>query len=203
MKDFRSELDKLMEGYDKPRPFICGGNPLECEIFIVGINAATEMESNFWAFGSDSTGFDKKAWLEAYILEPNKIRRNKLSNTRQRLEWLVEAINPLKTLETNLFVKPTESAKELNIEDRESLIFEYLIQKIKPKIIFTHGKEVREYLERLYGIAIVPEKINIIELLGIKTKIVSMSHLSRGWSKKKTIETGEFLKELAKGELQS
>ena len=67
-----------------------------------------------------------------------------LSKTRQRIEWLVETIFPIKTLETNLFVKPTETAKELNHEDRESLVFEFLTQTIRPKIIFTHGKEVKD-----------------------------------------------------------
>ncbi len=121
-----------------------------------------------------------------------------LSNTRQRIEWLVETIFPIKTLETNLFVKPTETAKELNHEDRESLVFEFLTQTIRPKIIFTHGKEVKDYLETLYNIEINKEKINTVELVGIKTKIISMNHLSRGWSKQKTIKIGELIKETIK-----
>jgi len=85
MNNFRIQLNERLKPYDKPRPFICDGNPLDCEVFIVGINAATEMEKDFWTFWSDNTGFNKKEWLETYILERSlkplksgKTRRNKL-----------------------------------------------------------------------------------------------------------------------------
>lgn len=195
--DFEYNLRQKLEPYKKARPFICDGNPLECEVFIVGINAATEMDKNFWEFWSTNLGFEKEEWLNQYILErrlkplkPNKIRRNKLSNTRQRIEWIVSEIKPIKTLETNLFVKATPTADELKKEDRESLIFEYLIETIKPKVIFTHGKEVKKYLEKIFNIKIVKDEINEIELLGVKTKIISMNHLSRGWSQNKSREIG-------------
>ncbi|MCR8666215.1 hypothetical protein NO995_00830 [Aestuariibaculum sp. M13] len=192
-----------MKKYEKPRPFICDGNPLDCDIFIVGINAATEMDSDFWEFWSTENGFKKKEWLENYILErklkplkQNKTRRNKLSNTRQRIEWIIEASRPIETLETNLFVKATPSAYELQSEDRESSIFEYLLETIKPKILFIHGNEVLEYFEKLYGVKIEKGKIETIEILGTKTNILAMHHLSRGWSKKKSIELGELLKSI-------
>jgi len=201
MLNFENELKKLLAKYEKPRPFICDGNPLKCEVFIVGINAATEMDKDFWEFWSSKTGFKKEEWLGQYILErslkplkPNKTRRNKVSNTRQRIEWIVDSIKPVKTLETNLFVKATPTADELKKEDRESLIFEYLFRAIKPKILFTHGNEVREYLERIFDITIIKDKINEIEIVDINTKVISMRHLSRGWSKAKSIEIGEKIK---------
>jgi len=201
IKNFGINLKDLLKAYDKPRPFVCDGNPIECKVFIVGINAATKMKNDFWMFWSDNYGFKKKEWLEAYIIErslekmkPGKTRRNKLSNTRRVIECLVKTISPIKTIETNLFVKPTKTSKELNFEERESLIFEYLVQTIKPKVIFIHGNEVKEYLEKLYKIKIIKDNVNIIELLGIKTIIISMNHLSRGWSKQKTIDTGELIK---------
>ena len=185
----------------KPRPLICEGNPLDCEIFIVGINAATEMQNGFWTFWSEKYGFKKTEWIESYILErklqplkPNKTRRNKLSNTRQRIEWIIESIKPVKTLETNLFVKATPTANELTTEDRDSSVFEYLLKTIKPKIIFIHGNEVIEYFEKLYDIKIVKNKVNSFDILGTKINILGMNHLSRGWSKQKSIELGELLK---------
>lgn len=201
MKNFRVGLTELLKTYDHPRPFVCDGNPMHCEVFIVGINAATEMEKDFWTFWSDDIGFNKKDWLETYILERSlkplkegKIRRNKISNTRQRIEWLVETINPIKTLETNLFVRPTATAKELYPQDKEIKVFEYLIQTIKPKILFTHGKEVKDRLEGLYKIIHINEEVYEVELFGKKTKVISMNHLSRGWSKTKTEDVGEVIK---------
>jgi hypothetical protein len=199
--EFENNLREKLKNYEKPRPLICEGNPLDCKIFIVGINAATEMSSDFWNFWSKKDGFKKTEWLEDYILErktkplkPNKTRRNKLSNTRQRIEWIIESIKPIKTLETNLFVKATPTADELKNEDRESSVFEYLLETIKPKILFIHGNEVIEYFEKLYGIKIVKGKIEDFEILGTKTNILAMNHLSRGWSKQKSIELGELLK---------
>ncbi|MFT7033782.1 MAG: hypothetical protein ACJA2S_002290, partial [Cyclobacteriaceae bacterium] len=140
-------------------------------------------------------------WLESYILErklkplkPNKTRRNKLSNTRQRIEWIVESIKPFKTLETNLFVKATPTANELMSEDRESSVFEFLLETIKPKIIFIHGNEVIEYFENLYNLKITKDKVADFEILGTKTNILAMNHLSRGWSKQKSLELGKLLK---------
>ena len=201
LSDFENDLRERLKKYEKPRPLICEGNPLECEIFIVGINAATEMNSDFWSFWSKDNGFKKAEWLESYILErklkplkPNKTRRNKLSSTRQRIEWIIESIKPIKTLETNLFVKATPTADELKSEDRESSVFEYILETIKPKILFIHGNEVIEYFEKLYGIKIEKGKIENFAILGTKTNILAMNHLSRGWSKQKSIELGEKLK---------
>jgi hypothetical protein len=201
LTEFESDLRKKLKNYEKPRPLICDGNPLDCEIFIVGINAATEMNTDFWSFWSKKSGFNKTEWLESYILErklkplkPNKTRRNKLSNTRQRIEWIIESIKPIKTLETNLFVKATPTAEELTNEDKESSVFEYLLETIKPKIIFIHGNEVIGYFEKLYGIKIKKNQIKNFEVSGTKTNILAMNHLSRGWSKKKSMELGELLK---------
>ena len=199
--EFENNLRERLKNYEKPRPLICEGNPLDCEIFIVRINAATEMNSYFWSFLSNEKGFKKSEWLKSYILErklkplkPNKTRRNKLSNTRQRIEWIIESIKPIKTLETNLFVKATPTADELKSEDRKSSVFEYILETIKPKILFIHGNEVIEYFEKLYGIKIKKGKVNTYEILGTKTNILAMNHLSRGWSKQKSIELGKLLK---------
>lgn len=201
IEEFENALREKLKKYEKPRPLICEGNPLECEIFIVGINSATEMHKDFWNFWSKENGFNKSEWLESYILErklkplkPNKTRRNKLSSTRQRIEWIVESIKPIKTLETNLFVKATPTADKLMSEDRESSVFEFLLETIKPKIIFIHGNEVIEYFEKLYGIEIEKNKIESFEILGTKTNLLAMKHLSRGWSKQKSIELGKILK---------
>lgn len=203
IESFTKELETLLNQHENARPFICEGNPLDCEVFVVGINAATEMENSFWSFWSNKNGFNKKEWFEYYIqerslkpLKKNRTRRNKLSNTRQRIEWIVSSIMPIKTLETNLFVKATSTVTELRKEDRESQIFEFLVKVIKPKVIFIHGKVVMDYFESKYNVVLIKEKKNHIKLLGVETIVIPMNHLSRGWSKQKTIETGKLINEI-------
>ena len=199
--NFENSLREKLKHYDKPRPFICDGNPLDCKVFIVGINAATEMENNFWSFWDEGYGFKNDEWFETYILErrtkplkPNRTRRNKISNTRQRIEWITTALSPIKTLETNLFVKATTTARELTKEDRDSSIFEFLVDVIKPEIIFLHGSVVLKHFKKLYKIDIEKDKIKSVEIRGVKTKVSATMHLAIGWSKQKSIELGEKLK---------
>lgn len=199
--EFEKGLREKLIPYEKPRPLICEKNPLHFEIFIVGINAATEMNKDFWSFWTEKNGFNKTEWFESYILErklkplkPNKTRRNKLSSTRQRIEWIIDSANPIKTLETNLFVIATPTANELTNEDRESSVFEFLLKSIKPKIVFIHGNEVIEYFQKLYRIKIKKDKIQNFDILGTETNILAMNHLSRGWSRQKSTELGEQLK---------
>lgn len=203
LQPFSNLLKTHLSNLQNPRPFVCDGNPLLCQVFIVGINAATEMNDDFWQFWSNENGFNKDLWIDAYIRErmlkplaPNKTRRNKLSNTRQRIEWITEALQPIKVLETNLFVKATPTAPELKVEDRHTRTFEFLVSTIKPKVIYAHGKEVAEQLQSIYGIDIAKNKVNHIEILGEKIKIIAMNHLSRGWSKQQCIEIGNLIKQL-------
>lgn len=187
---FYKNLKSRMETIENPRPFICDGNPLECRVFIVGFNAATEMQTSFEDFWSNLTGFNKSAWLKCYIAErqakplaPGKTRRSKVSATRQRIEWLTEHLYPLSCLETNLFAKATVDAKSLDKSDQTTEVFDFLVDTIKPNLIITHGIDAKKYFENRYRQA-VPE--NEIVQLSDTVTLISVSHLSRGWSRDKT-----------------
>lgn len=45
LRYFDKELGTLLRTHERPHPFVCSGNPLECKIFIVGLNAATGMKA--------------------------------------------------------------------------------------------------------------------------------------------------------------
>ena len=64
LSTFYENLKSRLVAIENPRPFICNGNPLECEIFIVGFNAATEMQAKFDEFWSNVDGFNKSEWLK-------------------------------------------------------------------------------------------------------------------------------------------
>lgn len=203
-QEFESKLKVLM-GDRNIRPFVCEGSPMDCQIFIVGYNPATEMGQSFWSFWSSETGFNKQAWFEAYKkeralkpLKPGKTRRNPLSNTRQRIEWIVEAAQPIKCLETNLFGTATEDAKALSRSARDRKIFEFLIQEVRPEVMLLHGVDTCREVEDLTNCQIKQGMDNLTEVSinSWQTKVIAVSHLSRGWSQDNARKLGEKLREI-------
>ena len=83
------ELFEKLKSYPDPRPFVCDGNPLECNIFIVGINPATEMEVKFEEFWNKE-GFNKQKWLEAYKIERVKAP---LKNGKKKARFQKKQLN--------------------------------------------------------------------------------------------------------------
>lgn len=200
--DFYEELSTRLNKNNSDRPFVCDGNPLECSIFIVGFNPATEMTATFREFWNVESGFDKKTWLDAYIQEreskpfkPGKSRRNKLSNTRQRIEWILNSISEIKCLETNLYMTPTVEAKELTRSQKDASIFNFLLETVKPKSILVHGVEAKKHLESLTDDkkTLKLEVFSEVMINGHKVSIYPITHLSRGWSKQKCFSLGTTL----------
>ena len=173
LAEFRQEMQglmkSLMEELNVPdlRPFVCEGSPLECEVFIVGTNPATEMSIAPWEHWSDDYGFRKYGkgnWFEAYKeerrnrpLKPGRTRRNKVSRTRRRINLVIEGAHPVKCLETNIYAKPSENEDELkaflvplSCDEQKRLIapFDYLLEQIKPKLVVAHGECSQEYLRQ-------------------------------------------------------
>lgn len=124
------------------RPFVCDGSPLAREVFLVGTNPATPMDQNFWCFWNDDRGFDKIAFMEAY-----KETRRHLSPTRQTIEWVIQFSAPMKCLETNIYATPKPSGERLSKEERNTAPFDYLLERINPKLVIAHGKPATEYLK--------------------------------------------------------
>ena len=186
MLQFEEKLMELTGRSTSLRPFVCEGNPLSCEVFIVGTNPATQTRSDFWDFWRNSYGFDKQAWFSSYLKDRQALaarnpakRVRSISNTRQRLEWLIEEAAPLACLETNLFVKATASERDLLLVDRQTAIFEFLLNTIRPRLIIAHGKQAQEG----------------VRLINPQTRVVEVPHFSRGWSQEKTRAFGRSLKQ--------
>jgi hypothetical protein len=189
LKSFEVGLEALIGRPTDLRPFVCDGSPLECEVFIVGFNPATSMSVNFWQFWSTENGFDKAAWLEAYVkdrqarpLKPGQTRRNQISNTRRVLNWILESAAPAKCLETNIYAAPTEQAADLAAKRRITAPFDYLLTNIKPKVIVAHGDDAVKYIQSMtLPACVIPE-----------------SHFSRGWSEQRARELGQQVRSACK-----
>lgn len=206
LRRFRAALEQAMAGQIDSRPFVCAGSPYECKIFIVGFNPATTLSEPFWNFWNDLTGFDKERWLATYKqersrqpLKPGRTRRAVVSNTRQRIEWIVFEAVPAKVLETNVYGKPTSSECGLRADDKNTDVFDFLLSEINPRAILLHGKEARDIFENRYGCRlksgtfadILPNPCTIDEKA---VDIIALPHLSRGCSRDAAEAIGKALK---------
>lgn len=148
LKTFREQLQALMSD-PKSRPFVCDGSPLTCGVFIVGFNPATEMDQPFWAYWSDTSGFDKGAFMRDYLA---KRELSQPKGVRARIEKIVSRLPRRTCLETNICSKPTKTAAELASADRTTAIFRFLLDTIRPHFIYVHSNDPIDYFHNLTGI---------------------------------------------------
>lgn len=182
---FENELAALVGRPTHVRPFVCEGSPLDCEAFIVGFNPATTLTSDFWEFWRSGQGFDKAAWFNAYKkdrqdrpLKPGKTRRNAISNSRRVIEWMLEEASPVRCLETNIHAVPTEHAVDLAPEQRITEPFDFLLAKVKPRVIVAHGADAARHLQSKR----------------LAVRIIHVPHFSRGWSQASARELGRRIR---------
>ncbi len=181
LTEFERGLRDLIGKPTKARPFVCAGNPLAATIFLVGYNPATTMDADFWWFWNASTGFDKTAWFETYKreraaqpLKPGKSFRPAVSPTRRNIETFVKSASPAVVLETNIFAVASATKPELALDDQDTAPFHYLLRSIRPKVIVAHGKEAAQVVARL----------------DTGAHVISVKHLSRGWSAQAITQLG-------------
>jgi len=67
------------------RPFVCNGLPQSCTVMIIGENPATQMQSDWWSFWNDETGFDLSRFETSYSEARIVAGKRPLTNTRRRL----------------------------------------------------------------------------------------------------------------------
>lgn len=181
LSDSRWSMVSLVGKPTDLRPFVCEGSPLECEAFLVGINPASEMSCDFWDFWSDSYGFDKRRWFERYKverrdrpLEPGRMRRNEISNTRRVIEWILEEAKPIRCLETNIYARATAPGVHLHDRSRSAEPFSYLLRHVAPSLVIAHGKPATEHLKEQ----------------SLQCELWCVDHFSRGWSKEEAQRLG-------------
>ncbi len=146
---FEADLRDLMGSPFHDRPFMCDGSPLDCQVFIAGINAASSMTEDFWEFWLPGYGFDKAAWYSAY-----QATRAKPSRTRTVMKIVMDeavgANSDVRFLETNIYSFPTARENMLRSQQKSTKIFDFLLETIKPQVMLVHGAKPNKYL-REYG----------------------------------------------------
>jgi hypothetical protein len=181
LQSFESGLEAIVGRPTTLRPFVCDGSPLDCRVFIVGFNPATESEVDFWIFWSSDRGFDRALWYQNYLkerrerpLNPGKTRRPSISNTRRVMDWIEDEAPSMRFLETNIYSAATEQARDLAIERRITAAFDYLLREIRPLAVIAHGRDAVAHLQ---------SKVE-------KERLIAVQHFARGWSEAKARELG-------------
>lgn len=181
-----------MRGRPYVRPFVCHGSPLECKVFIVGCNPATELAVDFWRFWHPSFGFDRCEWRSAYkayrrsLPSQGKRRPSEVSPTRRVIDLIVTEVetgSQVRCLETNIYSTPTKRASDLEIGQQNTDLFQYLLTVIKPSVIVAHGKKAQ--------IAI---RESFLQEICASANILDAPHFSRGWSNNRACELGRKVK---------
>ncbi|MCP1507764.1 hypothetical protein J2Y83_003737 [Pseudomonas marginalis] len=181
LSEFQQKLETIIGRPSDQRPFVCDGSPLDCRVFIVGLNPASASERDFWEFWDCERGFDKRAWFESYLvdrtlrpLKPGKTRRNPISNTRRVLDWVISSAVDIRILETNIYASATEDAKDLTSSMRCSRAFDFLIETLKPRLVVAHGNDAGDFMRARHA--------------GVQT--IAVKHFSRGWSQQAARDLG-------------
>lgn len=167
LRSFREGLERLMPN-PGARPFTCKGSPLECRLFIVGLNPATRLDKEFFRrYWNDDSGFLRD------VFEADYSRKRKKQGTRPKIEAFVKEASPVPCLETNIYPEPTRKASQLKLEDKNTDIIEYLLKTIRPAGIFVHTPEPVEFFQKLSGCdRIVGEEPKLVEIFGQPTQLL-------------------------------
>ena len=203
LAEFETRLGSIISRPTRLRAFVADGSPVECQVFVVGHNPATEMNKDWWSYWNSRSGFDKEAWFAAYRqeraerpLKPGRTRRNAVSATRRVLTWIEDAASPVKCLETNIYPTPTPTAAELGRKDKDATVLGFLLSAIRPSIIVAHGVPAIEEVGKLAGVTFGIGESRLGSVAGHTTRIIGVAHFSRGWSRERATRFGQELRAL-------
>jgi hypothetical protein len=187
---FHKELRRVA-GRAKGFPFVCRGNPFDCDTFVVGINPATT--TPFWPCWSAKTGFNKDKWLGLY-----KKHHGDFTPTRQRIEILCHTAGQNRVLETNVFTSFARRENKLAETERTTDVFEFLMDCLNPRVMFVHGRTAIQSLERLVNARILKHgKFVRVQHRRAAFDVIAGRHLCL-WSYARVQELGEALRERCK-----
>jgi hypothetical protein len=81
-------------------------------------------------------------------------------------------------LETNIYSLPTEQAADLSQKQRATAPLDFLLARIKPRVIIAHSVDA----------------VDLIQSRNLNARIVAVSHFSRGWSEAKARSLGQEIR---------
>lgn len=144
--DLTETLHHLLPSPCCARPFVCDGRPEACEVIVIGENPVTKLDTDWWSFWNDASGFDLERFEEAYERARSCAGKRPISNTRLRLKRL-RNYHGLQCLEANVFIneRPGGHGGGIPCDDLLRAFFRYLPHL---KAVIVHGKIAKEYVNK-------------------------------------------------------
>ncbi|MFY4713440.1 hypothetical protein ACVCH0_01070 [Burkholderia glumae] len=128
---------------------------LDCRVFIVGCNPATDTGTPFWRYWREGYGFDRATWEIDYRSTRSSRGQREVSNTRRAITVLAESCAPLKCLEANVYAKPTKTQSDLAGGDTSNSLLDFLVSRIRPQWIVAHGQIATKAVSKIEFDAVV------------------------------------------------
>jgi UDP-N-acetylmuramyl pentapeptide synthase len=94
------------------------------------------------------------------------------------IEWIIDAASPISILETNIYAVPTQREVDLPALQRQTDLFDFLMEAVKPGVVVAHGKKAEEHLKSKT----------------LPAQLITVSHFSRGWSEVRARDLGVRIK---------
>lgn len=142
MNTFSLELRALIATAPDMRPFLCTGNPLTCNVAVVGINPAAT--TPFWPFWTDDKGMDRAAWIDAY----QALHSGHLSRSRAALERFVPQVSA-RVIELNAHAKQSKRLADLRGEHRTTEVLAFMLGVVQPAIVLCAGTSALKAVRNL------------------------------------------------------
>jgi len=140
-------LHKMIPTPCNQRPFVCDGFPETCTVIVLGENPATSMNTDWWTFWTDKSGFDLAKFEAAYAQSRVVAgKKSATSNTRLRLNRLRQ--RGLQCLETNVFSNERLQGRG-SAAVATDLMPLFLANLPKLRGVISHGVIAEAYLSRL------------------------------------------------------
>lgn len=131
LTEFSEQLRAIVPEGEGLRPLLCEGNPLACEVAIIGINPATT--TPFWPYWNDQSGMKRAAWIEAY-----KVQHGGFKRSRAALERFIPKIAG-NVVEINAFATQSKRLADLQKQHKTSTLLDFLLGTIRPKVVVYAG----------------------------------------------------------------
>jgi hypothetical protein len=181
LSQLSGELRRLIGANEGVRPFVCNGDPLTCQVAIVGANPGTT--TSFWPHWSDERGMSKEAFLEEY----RRLHGGKYNRSRAAIERFVPLVKA-RVIELNAHGKQSPRLKELAAAHRETSVLEFMLHAVRPRVVFCAGADAMKAVK-----AVKAEKV------GWQMKINAAKHFiywGREREKRMAQEINDYLSSL-------
>lgn len=115
---------------------------MNCDVLIVGYNAATKMQGDWWRHWSPGYGYKKSVWHREYLDQRDD---NQASKTRKKIDEIVSGLVNCRVVETNIDSRP--STKMSAFPKPITQPFDFLLRAAQPRVVIAHGTKTVEHLQ--------------------------------------------------------